>query len=55
MGLIFEVFAFVLFCIAAWAWAPTTGWYYRLVAAGLAFYMAALIFGGVQASHLLGH
>lgn len=55
MGLILVVFAFVIFCLAAWLWSPT-GWYHpRLLALGLAFYMASIIFGGAQLSHLLGH
>jgi hypothetical protein len=55
MGLILVVFAFVLFVIAALAWAPTSPNWYRLIAAGLACYMASIIFGSTQVAHLFGH
>jgi hypothetical protein len=44
MILILLVFAFVIFCIAGfWNPAPPSPWFGRLIAAGLAFYMAAEI------------
>jgi hypothetical protein len=42
--LVLFIFAFVCFCIAAWqAGQP---YYNKLIAAGLAFFVAAFIFGG---------
>lgn len=43
LGLVLLVFSFVCFVVAAW---QTTLWQ-KLVAAGLAFFTAALIFGNV--------
>lgn len=44
--LIFRVFAFVLFAIAAgWNPAPPSPWFGRLVAAGLAFWVASDLAG----------
>lgn len=55
LGLVLLVFAFVCFCMAGWLWAPAVVCGYRLIAIGLAFFMAALIFGGLSSAHLLGH
>lgn len=46
LDVIFVVFAFVFFCIAA-AWNPTPGEPQRgrLIASGLACYMASILFG----------
>jgi hypothetical protein len=44
LTIILEVFAFVLFCLGAWG-VPSR---FNLVSAGLAFYMAAILFGGVH-------
>lgn len=46
LGLVLTVFAFVLFCCAAWG-VPAGRW--SLGWAGLACYMAALLFGNVAA------
>lgn len=47
MTLILRVFAFVLFTIAAfWNPAPPSPWFGRLVAAGLACWVASDIFTG---------
>jgi hypothetical protein len=45
LGLVLLVFAFVCFCLAAWQ-AAAPHWN-KLVAAGLAFFAAALVFGNV--------
>jgi cell division protein FtsW (lipid II flippase) len=45
LGLILLVFAFVLFCLSAWRHAEP--YYGGLVAAGLAFLTAAMLFGNV--------
>ena len=48
LGTILEVFAFVLFAFAAFAWPPVVDPYrVRLVAAGLLCLTAAMIFAGV--------
>lgn len=47
VGLILLVFAFVLFCLSAWRHTET--YYHGLVAAGLAFLTAALLFGNMGA------
>lgn len=52
IGLILVVFAFVLAVIASWVMADP--WWRRLMAASLAFFFAAIIFGGLTAAHLLG-
>jgi Na+/H+-dicarboxylate symporter len=44
LTIILEVFAFVLFCLATYG-IPSR---WNLIAAGLAFYMAAILFGGVH-------
>lgn len=51
IGLVLLVFSFVCFVLAAWsAIAPN---YPRLVAAGLAFLVAAELFGGLSAMHYI--
>jgi hypothetical protein len=45
LGLILLVFAFVLFCLAAWKGGEP--YWNKLVAAGLAFLTAALLFGNI--------
>jgi hypothetical protein len=44
LQLVLFVFAFVCFCLSAWN--VTTPNHPRLIAAGLAFFAAAFIFGG---------
>jgi cell division protein FtsW (lipid II flippase) len=46
LGLILLVFSFVLFCIAAWQAAQPH--FQRLIAAGLAFLVAAMLFGNIS-------
>lgn len=50
LQLVLFVFSFVCFCIACWQSAQPH--YNRLLAAGLAFFAAAFIFGG--ALHVFG-
>jgi cell division protein FtsW (lipid II flippase) len=45
LGLILLVFSFVLFCLSAWRHTET--YYGGLIAAGLAFLTAALLFGNM--------
>jgi len=45
LGLILLVFAFVLFCLAAWKGGEP--YWNKLVAAGLAFLTAAMLFGNI--------
>jgi hypothetical protein len=45
LGLILLVFSFVCFCLGTWS--GTSGYWNKLIAAGLAFFAAALIFGNV--------
>jgi hypothetical protein len=52
LGLVLLVFSFVCFVIAALGWVSPH--YNRLIAAGLAFLVAAEIFGGLAALHLIG-
>jgi hypothetical protein len=54
VNLILLIFAFVLFTIAA-VWNPpsTSPWFSRLVAAGLAFLTASMIWGGLEGYHLI--
>lgn len=46
LGLILLVFSFVCFCLAAWQIATVPN-YYRLIAFGLAFLVAAMLFGNI--------
>jgi hypothetical protein len=48
IGLVLLVFAFVLFCIASWL-GPQPH-FNRLIAAGLAFLAAAMLFGNAGAA-----
>jgi hypothetical protein len=50
LGLVLLVFSFVCFCLAAWM-APQPH-YPRLIAAGLAFLVAAELFGGLTKAFL---
>jgi hypothetical protein len=51
LGLVLLVFSFVCFCLAAFP-AFQANWN-RIVAAGLAFLVAAEIFGGLSALHYI--
>lgn len=53
LGLVLLVFGFVCAVIACFAIAAP--YWNRLVAAAIAFLLAAMIFGGVTAAHLFGH
>jgi cell division protein FtsW (lipid II flippase) len=46
LGLVLLVFSFVCFCLAAWQIATVPN-YYRLLAFGLAFLVAAILFGNI--------
>jgi cell division protein FtsW (lipid II flippase) len=58
MSIVLLVFAFVLFAIAA-IWNPQpqpSPWFGRLIAAGLAFWVASALFSGILPLHLgMGH
>jgi hypothetical protein len=49
LGLVLLVFAFVCFVLGAF----NVGARWNLVSAGLAFWVASLIFAGAQGAHLL--
>lgn len=51
LGLVLLVFSFVCFVIACWAAAAP--YWNKLVAAGLAFLVAAELFGGLAALHII--
>jgi hypothetical protein len=46
LQLVLFVFSFVCFCLACWQ--PTNPNWNRLISAGLAFFVAAFIFGGAM-------
>jgi hypothetical protein len=48
LQLVLLIFSFVCFVIAAWGAAQAQPHYGRLIAAGLAFFSAAFIFGGAM-------
>jgi hypothetical protein len=47
LGTILLVFAFVIFCIAAW-WNPAPPYRGNLIAAGLAFWVLSILLGGLH-------
>lgn len=47
IGTILLVFAFVIFCIAAW-WNPAPPYRGNLIAAGLAFWVLSILLGFMQ-------
>lgn len=51
IGLVLLVFSFVCFVMAGWN--PASPSWNRLVAAGLAFLVAADLFGGLSAAHYI--
>ncbi len=51
LGLVLLVFSFVCFVIAATSWGA--GVWNKLIAAGLAFLIAAELFGGLAALHYI--
>ena len=53
-ALVLMVFAFVLFALAAF-WRPSEPPRVNLIAAGLAFWTAAVIFAGASVAGYLGH
>jgi len=51
LGLVLLVFSFVCFCIAAWQMGAP--YWNRLIALGLAFLVAANLFGGLASLHYI--
>ena len=47
LGTILLVFAFVIFCIAAW-WNPPPPYRGNLIAAGLAFWVLSILLSGMH-------
>ncbi len=51
LNLVLLAFSFVCFCIAAWQMGAP--YYNRLIAIGLAFLVASMLFGGLASAHLI--